>query len=173
VDDGLGDADPLPIAVRESADDILLHVAQLGDVEDLGQPALEVGALHAAQLAGEAQVVGHRHVGVDRRVLGQEADQLPDLVGRGHRVDAAHRDRAGRRPEVTGEDAQRGGLAGAVEPEKADGLAVLDLERHRPERPLASVELGEVLDSDHAATVRVGGVGRTGQRPGVPGMRNA
>src|SRR5688572_33506808 len=78
-----------------------------------------------------------------------KADPLADLVRVRDGVDAADRDRPGRRPQIAGEDPQRGRLAGAVETEEADRLAVLDLERHGTERVLAAVILAQVGDLDH------------------------
>ena len=58
--------------------------------------------------------------------------------------------RAAARPQIAGEDAQRGRLAGAVEAEEADGLARVDFERHRAERPLAAIELRDICSANHS-----------------------
>ena len=82
-------------------------------------------------------------------------DDAPlDLVGVGQRVGAADLHRTGGGAEVAGQHAERGGLAGAVQAEEADGLALVDLERDRPERPPPTVILGEVGDVDHEGSPR-------------------
>ena len=120
------------------------------DLEDLGQPLLDLGLGHAAQLPREPQVVGDDHVRIERRVLGQEPNFLAHLMGLADDVDAADLDRSGGRPEIAGQDAKRRGLAGAVEPEEPDGLTVVDLERDRAEGPLASVEFTQIACANHA-----------------------
>ena len=67
VDDRLGNADALAKAVRERADDLVVHIAQVRCVFGGGNAATEVGGAHAAQAAGEREVVADGHVVIDRR----------------------------------------------------------------------------------------------------------
>ena len=152
MDDRLRHADPLAEAVRQGPDRILGDLAEVGDLDDVGHPPLDLRARHAAQLAREGEVVGDRHVHVERRVLGQKPDPLADLVRLGDGVDPPDLDRAGARPEIAGEDAQGRRLARSVEPEEPDGLAVVDLERDRTERSFTAVELGEIRCSNHSTS---------------------
>src|SRR5262249_39977041 len=52
-------------------------------------------------------------------------------------------------PQIAREDPKRGRFAGAVEAEKPDGLAVVDLERHRAERALAAIKFRQVVCTYH------------------------
>ena len=78
-------------------------------------------ALHPQELAA-----GHQRV--DRGLLERDADRAADLVGLVNHVVARDEGRAGGWAEEGGEDADEGGLAGAVGAEKAVDLAGVDLE---------------------------------------------
>ena len=149
VDDRLGDADPLLVAVREGADGLVRHVAEGRGLDDLGQPLLDLGLAHAAELAGEAQETIDPHLGVERWVVRQVADQLPDLVRLGLGVEAADGDATRGRQEQAAQKPERGALAGAVQPEEADALALLDLEVQVADGGVLAVILGDAVDDDH------------------------
>ena len=72
---------------------------------------------HAAHVGHE---VGGGHIYRKAIVLGEVADELSDLERMGERVDAEDFDRAGGRGEEAEEDADEGGLAGAVGSDQAD-----------------------------------------------------
>ena len=75
------------------------------------------------QAGGEAEVLLHGEVAVERGVLEHEADGAPHgEVVLGHVVPHDPRRPPGRR-EQRGEQMDRGGLAGAVRPEQAEELA--------------------------------------------------
>ncbi len=149
VHDRLRQPDALAVAVRQVADGLALDVLDVGARGDLGHPARDLARAQAAQPAGEAQVLADAHVGVQRRGLGQEADVAAHGVRVVERVDAVDVHRARRRPQVAGQDAQRGGLAGAVETEEAHGLAVVDGEGQRSEDAPSGEVFLQGLGADH------------------------
>src|SRR6185369_1447209 len=67
----------------------------------------------------------------------------------GEEVLAVEADRPGGGKEHAAEDAQRGGLPGAVQAQEAHHLTGLDAEREVPDGRPCSVVLGELLDLDH------------------------
>ena|GEM_PF-6267924 len=78
-------------------------------------------ALHVEQLPA-----GHQRV--DSRLLERHADRAADGVGLADHVVARHERRAGGGAQEGGEDADQGGLAGAVGAEKAVDLSGVDRE---------------------------------------------
>ncbi len=76
-------------------------------------------ALHAQQLPA-----GHERV--DRRLLERHPDRAADSVGLADHVVAGDERRAGGGSQERGEDADEGGLAGAVGAEEAVDLAGVD-----------------------------------------------
>ena len=78
-------------------------------------------ALHVEQLSA-----GHQRV--DRRLLEGHPDRAADIVGLADHVVAGYERRAGGGAEEGGEDADQGGLAGAVGAEEAVDLSGVDLE---------------------------------------------
>ena len=103
----------------------------------------------APQARGVAEVLVHRHVVVERRAIRQIADLGAHLVRLFDHVEPADADGSARRQEVAGENAQRRGLAGAVQAEQPDDLAALDLRGNRADDPPVAVVLEKILDFDH------------------------
>ena len=149
VEDGLGEAHPLAVALRELADEGVAHVAHPGlpdHVVDL--PAAILGG-DPLDLGAEAEEVQDRHVRVEGRGLRDVADPPLDLEGGLEDVVAPHpRGPVGGR-QVAGEDAHRRGLPGPVGAQEAQDLPLLDAEGDPVDRGMAAVPLGEVLDLDH------------------------
>ena len=103
-----------------------LHVDErtdLGEVDHVVEDAVHVDLGEAQDRAVEVHVLAARQVAVE---AGAELEQ------RRHPPPGA--DRARRRPEGPGDALEQRGLARAVVPEQAGGLALGDLERHVPQR---------------------------------------
>ena len=128
VDDRLGDADALPEALGQLADQLGADVAEGAALDHLVGAAFDIGARDAFELADESEVFDDLHFGVKRRGFGQVADALLDLLRVLQHVEAGDGGLAGRGREEAGEDAHRGGFPGAVRAEEADDLALFHLE---------------------------------------------
>src|SRR5690606_11913222 len=103
----------------------------------------------AARAAGELEVVFDRHVAVQGRRFGQVADALAHFVGEDVHVVAAHAGGAFAGADVGGQHLHGGGLAGAVGAEKAQHLALVNVERHVFKGFEVAVELGDAFDLNH------------------------
>ena len=150
ADEGLGDADALPVALREVADEAVLDVVDLRNLADLFEVTLAVEPARL-DVVDEVQVFLHRHVDVERRLLGEEADELLRLVRVFEDVDAADLGLAGRGGEVAGEDVHRGGFPRAVGAEESDDLALADREGDIVDGEFGAVVFHEVVDFDHGS----------------------
>jgi hypothetical protein len=149
VDERLREADALAIAVRQVPDLLAEDLREAAHLDDRARPLLERRVVELAEVAGEAQVLEHAHLEVQRRALRQVPEGLPDLQGLVEDVVPVDARRARRRRDEAREDAHRGRLARAVRPEKAHDLAAAHFEVDlvdRTERPEA---LGQVVRVDH------------------------
>ena len=117
----------------------------LGSIDVLG---------HGVESGVEAEVLLGGQVGVEGRVLEDEADVAPDLVLFGPRVVAGDRCRPGGRVRERAEDLDRRGLAGTVRPEEPEGLAPGHLEVDATYRLDLAVALGEPGDGNHRVGLR-------------------
>ena len=129
VDDGLREAHALPVALREAAALPVGHVGHPGALHHLVHATADVLA-HALDLGDKRQVLANRHVGVERRRLGQVARAPLGLDGLLEHVVAGHGGGAGRGGHVARDDAHRRGLAGAVGAQEPKDLARLGAEAH-------------------------------------------
>src|SRR5215813_2911605 len=162
------DLEELATGERIEARHRLVEDQQLRTLRD-GQRQRELGALAAGELPGtlswvepepgdpvvgqlriptrvhvcaEAEVIGHRHSGVRRRVLRDEADPRK-VVRIARRLPAEHLDRAGRRREQPDRQLQQGRLAGTVRSDQADNVPGRNAKRAVHERVSASVPFAE------------------------------
>ena len=147
-EDGLGDADPLAVAFGELADDLVANALEVAELEHLINARAEHAALDLLQPPAEIEVFRHPHVLGQRIVLGHVADLALDLVGLRRDGHAADADAPGRGRQVAGEDAHRGGLAGAVGAEEAENFAPGHLEGDVIDRGDAGVGFDQVGNID-------------------------
>lgn len=147
-EDGLGDADPLAVALRELADDSVSYPLEVTDLQHLVDPRTELASGYLLQPPAKIQVFRDPHILRQRVVFGQVADSPLHLVGTGRHWQAAEVDapRGGR--EVTGQDAHRGGFAGPVGPEESDDLSPGHGEADVVHRGRATVGLHQTGDFD-------------------------
>ena len=117
VDEGLGQADALPVALGQVADHRVSLVGNAGLFHGVVDPAVESRAGHAFDLGDKAQIGVYRHIVVERRLLGQIADALAHLHGLFDNVETSDLGFALRRRQITGKYAHRRGLARAIRPE--------------------------------------------------------
>ena len=73
VDEGLGQAHALPVALAERANLLVLLAAQAHATHQLGHAGAQAGAAQPVHRADEFEVLVHVHIEVERVVLGQVA----------------------------------------------------------------------------------------------------
>ena len=123
--------------------------AEVEPLEQFGGARLGVAAAEVQQLADEHEVLGAGEVLVDRGVLAGQADGAADLVRLGGDVVPADQGGAGVGLQQGGENADRGGLAGAVRAEDAEDGAFAGGEVDPVEGLGGAEALPEPLGLDH------------------------
>jgi hypothetical protein len=118
---------------------------------------LRVLTARAGQPADEDEVLGAGERLVERRVLAGQPDELADLVRLGGDVVAEHRRAAVVRRDQGGEDADDGGLAGAVRAEEAEDGAGGDGQVDAVHRRGGTEALGQAAGDDGVGRARCGG----------------
>jgi hypothetical protein len=149
VEHRLCEAHALAEALRQLADELAGDVTQAAAAADLLDAPRALGRIHLTQIGRELEVLEHRHVAVDGRVLGQVPDAPAHLEGVLEDVEARDLGAAGGRREVAGQHLHGRRLAGAVRAQEAEDLALVDLERHVVDGSRGAVVLGEALDLYH------------------------
>ena len=145
---GLGDAHPLAVALGQVADEPALHAGEHGEPGHPLQLLLPVPGGDPLQGGGEGEVLLHRHVGVEGRLLRQVADAALGRLGLlGHAV-AVHQDLPLGGAQVAGHDVHGGGFSRPVGAQEAVGLASLHREAQVVHRRVAAVPLHQVSHLD-------------------------
>src|SRR5215217_9359706 len=151
-----GDLQPPPHAAGEGLDQVAAAFPEVDHGQHLLAAVGGGGPVDAVQLAVEAQVLLGRQVGVEGRLLEDQADVAANLVPLAGDVEAGHRGRAGGRLGQGAEDLDGGRLAGAVGAEEPEGLP----------RPDVQVDAGNGLDLLVALDQPAHGDGRRGMLHG-------
>src|SRR5437016_8752036 len=150
AEDRLRESDPLPVALRQPADEPVLDVGDEAALHDLRDPAPTLGAPHALDLGDEVQVRRDAEVPVERDALREVADPPADLQRLAEHVVSRDLRRPARGGHEAGEDAHRRRLPRPVRAEEAHDLARRDAERHVPDRGDRAIMLREALYFDHS-----------------------
>ena len=149
VNDRLREADPLPVAFGELAEELVFYVGDgtaLGNVIDT---FLQLGSGEAFQLTDEFEVFGGFHLRINGRRLGKIADPLLHFERLLEDVEAGDLRSACRRRHEAGQHAHGRGLPGAVWAEKSDDLSFSDFERDLIDSGGSCVPFGEIFDGNH------------------------
>src|SRR5581483_8854437 len=154
VDQRLGDAHPLLVALRELAYELAAHVFDLTGVQSVLEPLADAARRQPLEPGDELEVRLDRHLGVERHRFGQIADALPGLQRLAEHVVAGHSHGPRGRRHEAGDDAHGGRLSGPIGTQKAEDLALLHGEADVAHRQLVGVALAQVLHFDHGATLR-------------------
>ena len=101
------------------------------------------------QVKDKIQILPHRHVQIERGLLGQIPDAGFRLVGLFEDVVSIDFDRALAGGQVAGEDVHGRGLAGAVRPQEAEDLPFFHLKADMVYSHMGPIPLGQVLYLDH------------------------
>ncbi|HEY3216063.1 MAG TPA: hypothetical protein VGK93_06180 [Candidatus Eisenbacteria bacterium] len=104
---------------------------QAHDLDQLIDPRPGDARGHAVELGEHPQALAHREDAVTARfAAGDQPNATPNLLSLADHVEAHHPGGAVGGVEQRREDLDEGGLAGAVGPQQAEGLAALDLDVH-------------------------------------------
>src|SRR5207302_4690100 len=76
VNDGLRQANPLPVAFGQFSEKLVLDLAHRATIANIIDPFFQIRSRQSLQLAHKFQVLGRLHLRVDWRRLGQIADSL-------------------------------------------------------------------------------------------------
>ena len=130
VQEGPGEGDTPLQTVRQFPGEVVKTVLYLHDAGDLGHPVVAVG--HAEHSCVEVQVFPRRQVAVEHGGVQRRAGHLPDDFTGSRRVPAvdAYGPRVGAREGC--EDAEQGGLTGAVWAEKSQDFVRVHVEVNAP-----------------------------------------
>ena len=149
VNQRLRQPDALPVAAREMADDLVPHVPERATLQHGVDAAGDLGAGDSLQPRHEVEKLDDFHFGVERRSFGQIADPLLHLEGLLGHVESGDGGLAQRGGQEPGQDPHRGGLAGAIRPEKADNFAAVDIKADVVDRNRRPVAFGQTLNFNH------------------------
>ena len=133
-EDGLREADALPITLRELVDRAVVDGFDAGLRDDIVRARADLAGAHPAQPAHERDVFAGEHVPVEGVRLGQVADAAPQFDGVVLDGQAIDGDRAPIGFEILREEPHGRRLARAVRPEEADDFAAVDRERRGVDR---------------------------------------
>ena len=128
VDEDAGEAEPLLHAAAKGADEGSLFVRQSDEFEHVFDGAFALFGGDFVAGAKEVEVFGDFHVFVDAKEVGHVADEVADGVGVAGDVVAEYLGAAFAGGKEGGENAQCGGLAGAVGADEAEEVALMDLQ---------------------------------------------
>jgi hypothetical protein len=161
ADDRPAHGHALALAARQLLGLAVQQVAELQHVGDLGDPAVDLGLVHAPDAQAVGDVVGHAHVRVERVGLEHHGD-VAVLGGEG--VDHPVADAHGAAADVLqpGDHAQGGALAAARRPYQDEELAVGNVEVQVLDRMEAVVVLlVDLVEDDlgHVSSFRGRGSG--------------
>ena len=122
---------------------------RVAEREPLQQFALPRLADRAGRQPGQqAKRLAPRHVAVEPRLAGHVADKRPRREAVGLAVVAENRGTAGAGPEQIEQQADRGGLAGAVQAQETEDLSGLDGQIERLHRDEAAEPLRQAVQSN-------------------------
>ena len=157
ADDRAAHRHTLALAAREClrlAVEVLLEVEHL---RRLGDAAPDLGLREVCELQGEPDVVGYRHVRVERVAL-EHHRHVPRLRRQERDVAVADRDRAGVDPLEPRQHPEARGLATTRRTDEDEELSVLDIEREVVDRRAVGLGVGArcvvVGDGCHSAVLR-------------------
>ncbi len=152
--EGIGEADALPVALREVADDLLAHLVQAAHLHHLADVLAQFTPREPLQRGPEIQIFPHPHVRVQRHVLRHVADAAAGCQRLVENVESSHRSRARGGREVAGEHADRRCFASSIRPEKSHHFTAPDFETDVIYGRPADVAFGEILNLYHRGMLR-------------------
>ena len=151
--------DALALSGRRPPHRLVGAVAHAEPLEHLADAASGQLVVEAPDACGGQQVLDRREALVEPRVLGEHARVAPHLVGVDLGVDAEHLGPATVGAQHAVEQADRGGLAGAVGAQQGQHLAGLDAQREVVERDTTREAAGQLVGLDRWVAQHISGRG--------------
>ena len=142
---------------REALDQLAAPLGEAEALEQRGDALGEPGAAQPVEMPLVAQVLLHRELAVDARVLEHDADVTAHVARRRPHVVAVHARGAGTRRQQGRQDAEERALPAAVRPEQREELSLANVEGDARERLAFAVAPAQSLDLD-------GGAAHSGRR---------
>ena len=154
ADQRLGQPHPLAVALGQVADQPAGHVGGPGHLQDAVQLSGPLSPGDPLEPGGELQILPHRHVHIEGRLLRQIADAgLGPRRVLSHAV-AVYPDLPFSGGEIAGHHIHGGGFPGAVWAQEAADAALLHCEAQVVHRQMAAVPLHQIFYFDHGLTSR-------------------
>ena len=110
------------------------------------RPAVEADATEAVQVAVVQEILHHRELGIQARMLEDHPQMASDVVRLAGHVVVEDGDASAGGEEQRGQNLEEGRLAAAVGSEKAEDLTARDRERDARQRLTRSVAMTKILD---------------------------
>ena len=158
VDQRAGQRDALPLTAGQPARLLLAAVAELDQLEHLGDAPVERGPVETPAAQAEADVAADVEV-LEEGVALEDRVDVALVRGRAGDVLAADEDRAGGRVAEAGDHPQRRGLAAARRAEQGEELAARDVEVEVVDDGGAAEDLGQAAQRDATASSGRGACG--------------
>ena len=152
ADEGLCEADPLPIALGQVLDKPSVHVGDFHQPADL-RDMLGAGQGAFLKIVHEVQIFAHRHVQIQRRLLRQVADVGLGLIRLLQHVVAVDFHNALRRRQIAGENVHGSGFSRAVRPQEPEDFALFHCEADMVHGAVPAISLRQVLYLDHGFAI--------------------
>src|SRR5215813_15454934 len=149
MNERLGQRHPLPIALRQFADELAVHRPQTAVLDHPGLALPESAPAQAARPPDKGEISPDFHIWVEWQHLREIADELAYLIRLMANALAAHRRMAKGRIEVCGKEFHGGRFPGAVGTEQANHFAALDVKRGLMKGHDRAVVHTEVRNSNH------------------------
>ena len=149
TDQRLREADALPVALGKIFDNAVFDVGDFNTRADILQMRFH-GLLRLFELIAELQIRLHRHIQIQRRMLGKIADVLFGLDRIFQDVKTRNFRGAGGGRDVSGQDIHRRRFSSAVRPQKTQNFTFVYGEADAVYSMLAAVNFGEVFYLDHS-----------------------
>src|SRR6478736_6012790 len=126
------------------------HVRHARALHRAGDGGSLLGARHFLEPRAKQQILDHTQLGIERRALRHVTERTTCRAWSLGDVVPGDAYAATRSTQESGQDTQRGTLAGAVWAEKADDFALPDRKRQITHRDHGAVVFGEIRGFDHA-----------------------
>ena len=167
VDERAGDGQTAPHPTRQQVDPVVPTIGQLDELEQLVGPLADDVPRQVEVPPVDEDVVAHRQLEVERVLLRHDAETGSDARAVGRRIHAQHAELAVRDRRDATDHPHRRRLAGAVGPQEAERLPLLDAKVDAVDRDEVAEALRQLTSLDEGGRRHVGRRYRRARRPRV------
>ena len=147
----VGQAHPLAVALRQRPDQFLLHIPQVAEFFYRIDPLAVAPPAHALEGRPVFEVFLHPHFGVKSHIFRHVADPRAHLARLAGHVEPGHACSPARGGQIARQDPHRRAFPCPVGTEKTDDFALLDREIQVIHRRDTGIFLGQSFNLDHSA----------------------